>query len=66
MVGERELAFEASRRDAAMQEGLTSFSLFRPSSVSTFCSTVSSTSSGLKPASAIEIWKRFSSRRSML
>ena len=45
---------------------LPSLSFFRPSRVRTFCSTVSSTSSGLNPASATEIWKLFSSRRSIV
>jgi hypothetical protein len=66
MVGKRKLALEVTGRDAAMQEGFSSLSAFFPSRVRTFSSAVSVTSSGVKPASATEIWKRFSSSRSIL
>lgn len=49
-----------------MQEELAFRFGLAPSRVRTFCSLVSEISSGAKPASATVIWKRLSSRRSML
>lgn len=66
MLGERELALDIACRDAAMQVDL----LFLLALAALECQDVlldrQETSSGVNPARATEIWKRFSSRRSML
>ena len=56
VVRQIKLALERPRRNPLVQEFARLFLAFRPSTVRTLCSAVITISSGVKPATANEIW----------